>query len=75
MDTQHFPIDHFTHSQLELAARNAPDWDVEPVERAERPTMPRKATRKPAPVVHSRWADRAVWVALVLGALVALLVR
>lgn len=71
----HFPIDHFTQSQLDAAAKRAPDWQLSPVERVERPTMPRKATRKPAPVVHSRWADRAVWVALVLGALVALLVR
>ena len=72
---QHQPIDHFTQAQIELAARNAPQWTLTPVERTERPLVRRRAPRKPEPVVHSPWADRAVWCALVLGALVALLVR
>ena len=72
---QHQPIDHFTQSQLDLAARNAPQWTLTPVERAERPLVRRSATRRHEPVVHSPWAHRAVWCALVLGALVALLVR
>ena len=70
---QHQPIDHFTQAQIDLAARNAPAWTLTPVERAERPTAPRR--RAPDPVVHSPWAHRAVWCALVLGALVALAVR
>lgn len=72
---QHQPIDHFTQSQIELASRNAPAWTLQDVERVERPLVRRSASRKPAPVRHSAWADRAVWCALILGALVALLVH
>lgn len=70
---QRTPIDQFTQSQIDLAARNAPAWTLTPVERTERPMVQRK--RAPEPVVHSPWAHRAVWCALVLGALVALAVR
>lgn len=70
---QHQPIDQFTQSQIEMAARNAPQWTLTPVERTERPLVQRR--RAPAPVAHSPWAHRAVWCALVLGALVALAVR
>ena len=70
---QHQPIDHFTQSQIDLAARSAPAWTLAPVERTERALVQRK--RAPEPVEHSPWAHRAVWCALVLGALVALAVR
>lgn len=70
---QHTPIDHFTQAQIELASRNAPAWTLQDVERVERPMVQRR--RAPEPVAHSPWAHRAVWCALVLGALVALLVR
>lgn len=69
------PIDHFTRAQLDLAARHAPQWTLQDVERVERPMVQRRPARKPEPVVHSPWAHRAVWCALVLGALVALFVR
>ena len=69
---QHQPIDHFTQAQIDLASRNAPQWTLTPVERTERPMVRKRA---PEPVEHSPWAHRAVWCALVLGALVALLVR
>lgn len=69
------PIDQFTQAQLELASRHAPQWTLQDVDRAERPLVRRSASRKPEPVVHSPWAHRAVWCALVLGALVALAVR
>jgi len=71
---QQQPIDQFTQSQLDLAARNAPQWTLENMEQAEGRVV-RRPARKPEPVVHSPWAHRAVWCALVLGALVALAVR
>lgn len=67
-----YPMHTFTDSQLQAAAKRAPDWSLQPLERVQRPAATRRA---PRPVTPSRWADRAVWCALVIGAAVALIVR